>query len=83
MPGMSGPKLAEQLSAMRPEMKVLYVSGHADDVVVLSGVLRGGPAFLRKPFGPLGLARKVRETLDASAAPRQAPGSAKSSSRDE
>ena len=65
MPGMSGRKLAEQLSATRPEMKVLYVSGHTDDVIVHSGVLHGDQAFLRKPFTPLGLARKVREALDA------------------
>ena len=63
MPGIGGRKLAEQLSAARPEMKVLYVSGHTDDVVVHSGVLHGDVAFLRKPFTPLGLARKVRETL--------------------
>ncbi|MBI4247051.1 MAG: response regulator [Candidatus Rokubacteria bacterium] len=65
MPGMSGGKLAEQLSATRSEMRVLYVSGHTDDVIVRSGVLHGDQAFLRKPFTPLGLARKVREVLDA------------------
>jgi len=63
MPGIGGRKLAEQLSAARPEMKVLYMSGHTDDVIVHSGVLHGDLAFLRKPFTPLGLARKVRETL--------------------
>jgi nitrogen-specific signal transduction histidine kinase len=65
MPGMGGRKLAEQLSAARPEMRVLYVSGHTDDVIVRSGVLHGDLAFLRKPFTPMGLARKVRETLEA------------------
>ena len=65
MPGMGGRKLAEQLSAARPEMRILYMSGHIDDVIVRSGVLHGDLAFLRKPFTPLGLARKVRETLDA------------------
>ncbi len=65
MPRISGGKLAEQLAAARPEMKVLYVSGHTDDVIAHFGVLRGDQAFLRKPFTPLGLARKVREALDA------------------
>jgi CheY-like chemotaxis protein len=65
MPGMGGRKLAEQLSAARPAMRVLYVSGHTDDAIVHSGVLHGEQAFLRKPFTPLGLARKVREALDA------------------
>ncbi len=66
MPRMGGRKLAEQLfAARRPEMRVLYMSGHTDDVIVRSGVLRGDLAFLRKPFTPMGLARKVRETLDA------------------
>jgi two-component system cell cycle sensor histidine kinase/response regulator CckA len=64
MPGMSGRKLAEHVCATRPEMKVLYVSGHTDDVILHVGVLHGSVAFLRKPFTPLGLARKVRETLD-------------------
>jgi two-component system cell cycle sensor histidine kinase/response regulator CckA len=70
MPGMGGWKLAEELCAGRPEMKVLYVSGHADDVVVQSGVPHRDVAFLRKPFTPLVLARKVRETLGTLAAAR-------------
>lgn len=64
MPGMNGRKLAEHACAARPEMKVLYVSGHTDDEILHAGVLHGSAAFLRKPFTPLGLARKVRETLD-------------------
>jgi CheY-like chemotaxis protein len=70
MPGMGGRKLAEELCAGRPEMQVLYVSGHADDIIVHSGVLHGDQAFLGKPFTPLGLARKVRETLGTRAASR-------------
>ncbi|MBI2207679.1 MAG: response regulator [Candidatus Rokubacteria bacterium] len=60
MPDMSGRKLAEQACGLRTEMQVVYISGHTDDVVLHAGVL----GFLRKPFTPLGLARKVRETLD-------------------
>jgi len=48
------------------------MSGHTDDVIVRSGVLHGDLAFLRKPFTPMGLARKVRETLDARSPARGA-----------
>jgi signal transduction histidine kinase/CheY-like chemotaxis protein len=63
MPGMTGPELACQLSAIRPEMKVLYTSAYTANVVAHEGVLDPGMAFLQKPFSPDGLARKVRETL--------------------
>jgi two-component system, cell cycle sensor histidine kinase and response regulator CckA len=63
MPGMSGDKLASHLSAQRPEMKVLYVSGYTDDTIVHHGVLEPGLAFLQKPFSPRTLARKVGEVL--------------------
>ena len=63
MPGMSGDKLASYLSALRPEMKVLYVSGYTDDTIVHHGVLEPGLAFLQKPFSPRTLARKVGEVL--------------------
>jgi FixJ family two-component response regulator len=63
MPGMSGAQLASRLSASRPEMKVLYVSGYTDDTIVRHGVLERGLAFLQKPFSPKTLARKVGEVL--------------------
>src|SRR6202035_4248513 len=63
MPGMSGNKLASYLSVLRPEMKVLYVSGYTDDTIVHHGVLEPGLAFLQKPFSPRTLARKVCEVL--------------------
>ena len=63
MPGMSGDKLASYLSVLRPEMKVLYVSGYTDDSIVHHGVLEPGLAFLQKPFSPKTLARKVGEVL--------------------
>jgi two-component system, cell cycle sensor histidine kinase and response regulator CckA len=63
MPGMSGPELVKQLSAIRPEMKVLYVSGYTDDTIVRHGVLEPGLAFLQKPFSPKTLTCKVRDVL--------------------
>ena len=58
MPGLSGRQLAGQLSLLRSEMKVLYVSGYADTV-------EPGGAYLQKPFAPEALARRVRDVLDA------------------
>ncbi|SFJ60687.1 PAS domain S-box protein [Planctomicrobium piriforme] len=65
MPELSGGKLAEQLLRQRPEIRVLFTSGYADDAVVRHGVLHELVSFLPKPFTPLALALKVREVLDA------------------
>jgi PAS domain S-box-containing protein len=64
MPQMSGPELAKRLAAIRPEMKVLCMSGYTDDSIVRHGVLQTGVAFVQKPITPALLTRKVREVLD-------------------
>ena len=61
---MSGPAVAEALSALRPSIRVLYMSGYMDEAIVRTGVLDEGKPFLQKPFTPMQLAKKIREVLD-------------------
>lgn len=63
MPKMSGPSLAELLSAERPRMKVLFISGYAENTVLRHGKIDIGGRLMQKPFGLNALARKIREVL--------------------
>jgi len=65
MPGMNGPELAQQVLAIRPATKVLYMSGYTDKVISYTAPLELGTAFLQKPFTPQTLGDKVRELLAA------------------
>jgi DNA-binding NtrC family response regulator len=64
MPKISGRELADRMAEIRPEIKVLYMSGYTDNAIVHHGVLGEGIKFIQKPFTVEGLARKVREVLD-------------------
>jgi CheY-like chemotaxis protein len=63
MPQLSGPLVAEKLTSLRPDIKVLYMSGYTDDAVVRHGVLSHDMPFIQKPFTPMALRRKIREVL--------------------
>lgn len=63
MPEMSGPELASQIVADRPEIKLIFTSGYTDDVIARQGILHPASAFIQKPYRPKALARKIREVL--------------------
>jgi two-component system cell cycle sensor histidine kinase/response regulator CckA len=63
MPGLSGPEVAEQLRASRPQIRALYMSGFTTEVVVARGVRPGDPVLV-KPIGSERLVGKIREMLE-------------------
>jgi len=71
LPGMDGPALARRLEQARPGIRVLFVSGYANEAIVHQGVLDPGVAYLPKPFTADALARKVREVIDAPSPPHR------------
>jgi two-component system cell cycle sensor histidine kinase/response regulator CckA len=68
MPESEGVPLYDRLAPVRPGLRVLYMSGYANDAMLHRGLLVKSAAFLQKPFTPDALKRKVREVLDASTA---------------
>jgi hypothetical protein len=68
MPGMSGKELADRLTASRPHMRVVYISGYPQDVIVHRGIVDPGVVLIEKPFAIDTLLTKVREVLDGKSA---------------
>lgn len=64
MPKMGGKKLADELTAKLPGMKVLYMSGYTDSVIAAKGIFEPGKEFINKPLVPSQLTQKIREILD-------------------
>jgi len=75
MPKASGPELARTLSQLRPDLKVLYISGHNESTLLRRGMRRKNAAFLPKPFTPAALTAKVREVLESGGTPRRSRAS--------
>jgi two-component system cell cycle sensor histidine kinase/response regulator CckA len=76
MPGMSGREVAERVLQSRPTLRVLFISGYAEDPELLDGALLGRSAFIRKPITPTDLDRAVRLLLDGDSAGGAAPDGA-------
>jgi PAS domain S-box-containing protein len=70
MPGMNGRELAQRISEIRPNTKVLYMSGYTENVIGHNGTLDAGVRLLQKPFTLRDLKSKVREVLDSTPFPR-------------
>jgi CheY-like chemotaxis protein len=68
MPGLDGRELAAQILALRPGLKVLFMSGYTDDVILHRGVSIQGALLVQKPFTRNVLLQKIRETLDSQEA---------------
>ncbi len=69
MPGMNGRELAQRISEIRPNVKILYMSGYTENVIGHNGMLDAGVCLLQKPFNLRDLKSKVREVLDATPTP--------------
>jgi two-component system cell cycle sensor histidine kinase/response regulator CckA len=66
MPRVSGKQLAERLRRVRAELRILYMSGYAEDIIAPHGVLEDGTAFIEKPLTAEALGRKIRQVLEAA-----------------
>jgi len=77
MPGMNGRELAQRLATLRPEAKVIYMSGYTENAIGHNGTLDAGITLLQKPFTLQSLKEKVREVLDSKTPPKEVEMSAR------
>jgi two-component system cell cycle sensor histidine kinase/response regulator CckA len=63
MPGLPGPELADALVALRPDLKVIFISGYAEGSLAPNGILKPGTVLVNKPFTIRALTAKLREVL--------------------
>ena len=66
MPGMNGREMSRGIALLRPELKVLFMSGYSSDIVAKRGIMELGMHFIQKPFDMEGLNLKIQETLQAA-----------------
>jgi two-component system, cell cycle sensor histidine kinase and response regulator CckA len=71
MPGMNGRELARSISSLRPDIKVIYMSGYTENAISQNGTLEAGVNLLQKPFTLPALKARVREVLDAELTPQE------------
>ena len=81
MPGMGGRELAQHLSVIKPDLRILFMSGYTDDVGILAGLEDGATGFMQKPFTPEMLAQTVRHLLDSTATRQRAMANGSSSDK--
>jgi CheY-like chemotaxis protein len=65
MPVMGGRELAKRVSALRPDIKIVYMSGYTDDTLAYYGLPQPNTAYIQKPFTPASLAEKLRQVFSA------------------
>ena len=66
MPGLNGKDLAKKINAMKPGIKILFMSGYTENIIAHRGVLTEGVNFIQKPFFVKSFAQKIREVLDGN-----------------
>jgi DNA-binding response OmpR family regulator len=64
LPGLNGPQLADQAREHRPDLKVLFITGYAENAAVASGLLEQGMEMITKPFAVEALAIRIREMIE-------------------
>jgi signal transduction histidine kinase len=71
MPGLSGPDTYSQMTAFRPDLKVVFTTGYTSEVASLASLMDRGAAFLQKPYGQRSMGVKIRQVLDRVSAPSE------------